>query len=186
MKLLINYDFFDAIRNVNEPVTPLKIVRNEGKYAALTFLWGSSALIPGYNIELALKNLAVWYGVYMGIDLVTSYIYTKVVDQDKYAYNSSEQLRRLPRLLGALNVYTDYCMLLNSELYEKRYKFESSKEGLLPIKEEKYIYVPSHDWDGKEKETSILQEHYIGSGNYHLSVGEPERQYRRVLVNNHA
>ncbi len=27
MKLVINYDFFNAIRDVNEPLTPMKIVR---------------------------------------------------------------------------------------------------------------------------------------------------------------
>lgn len=28
MKLIINYDLIDAIRNVNEPLTPFKVVRN--------------------------------------------------------------------------------------------------------------------------------------------------------------
>ena len=32
MKLVINYDFFNAVRNVNEPLTPMKIVRNDEKY----------------------------------------------------------------------------------------------------------------------------------------------------------
>lgn len=36
MKLVINYDLIDAIRNVNEPISPFKIVRNR-KYEYLTF-----------------------------------------------------------------------------------------------------------------------------------------------------
>ena len=38
----------------------------------------------------------------------------------------------------------------------------------------------------RKKEISILQEHDIGSKNYMLSVGEPKKQYKRVLANNHA
>ena len=87
--------------------------------------------------------------------------------------------------MDTINVKTNYDMLLESELYEKKYKVEKT-DSLFAIKEEKYIYVPSYGFDGKEKDTSILQEHDIGSGIYALSVGEPEKQYRRVLVNNQA
>ena len=85
-----------------------------------------------------------------------------------------------------INVKTNYEMLLKSELYEQKYKIELNDDILLSIKEEKYIYVPSYGFDGQEKETSILQEHNLGTQSYMLSVGEPEKQYRRVLVNNHA
>ena len=186
MKLVINYDFFNAVRNVNEPLTPLKIVRNEGKYAIFTSLWLPYSFISGNTTGYTLECLAFWYAVYTGVDLATIAAYKKAVGEDKYTFFAKKNLKSLPGLLDSINVKTDYDMLLNSELYEKRYKFESNDTGLIPIKEEKYIYVPSYGFDGKKKETSILQEHNIGSSNYLLSVEEPEKRYRRVLVNNRA
>ena len=37
MKLLINYDFFNAVRNGNENTHPLKVIRNEKKKYAIMF-----------------------------------------------------------------------------------------------------------------------------------------------------
>ena len=183
--LLINYDFFDEIRNVNEPLTPIKIVRNEAKYAIITPLW----LIDAYfnDPKYALSHLLFWYGAYMAMDLSYQFIYKKKnsCGLDKYAYEASTKLKKLSVTLSNINVKTNYDMLLQSELYEHKYKVETNEGKLPTLKEEKYIYVPSYDFDGKEKETSILQEHNVGSRNYILSVGEPEKQYRRVLVNNH-
>ena len=186
MKLLINYDFFNAIRNVNEPLTPMKIVRNEIKYALITPLWIADGCIG--DPKYALSNLLLWYGIYMAIDLSYQSIYKKKISDglDSYAYEASTKLKKLSAMLDDINVKTNYEMLLKSELYERKLKVESSDEKLLSLKEEKYIYVPSYGFDGQEKETSILQEHDIGSRTYMLSVGEPAKQYRRVLVNNHA
>ena len=185
MKLLINYDFFNAIRNVNEPLTPMKIVRNEIKYALITPLWIADGFIGDHN---ALNKLLLWYGIYMAIDLYYQSNYKKKYSDglDSYAYEASTKLKKLSAMLDDINVKTNYEMLLKSELYERKIKVESSDEKLLSLKEEKYIYVPSYGFDGQEKETSILQEHDIGSKTYMLSVGEPAKQYRRVLVNNHA
>ena len=185
MKLLINYDFFGAIRNANEPLTPMKIVRNEIKYALITPVW----LVDGYidDPKYALSHLFLWYGIYMAIDLSCQSIYKKKDPDglDAYAYKASIRLKKLSVMLGDINVKTTYEMLLNSELYERKLKIDSSNDKSVSLKEEKYIYVPSYGLDGQEKETSILQEHNIGSRTYILSVGEPDKQYRRVLVNNH-
>ncbi len=184
MKLLINYDFFNAIRNVNEPLTPMKIVRNEIKYSIVTPLWLADCYFD--DPKYALSHLLLWYGIYMAFDLSCQSIYKKKISGglDSYAYESSTKLKKLSVMLGDINVKTDYNMLLKSELYEKKYKIESKDNNLLALKEEKYIYVPSYGFDGQEKETSILQEHNIASRSYLLSVGEPEKKYKRVLVNN--
>ena len=170
MKLLINYDFFDAIRNVNEPLTPLKIVRNEKKYAIITFLW----LVDGYFDDpiYAFRRLLLWYGIYMSMDLFYQFSCNEETssDLDMYAYEASTKLKKLPVMLGDINVKTNYEMLLKSELYQRKLKVESSNDKLLSLKEEKYIYVPSYGFDGQEKETSILQEHNVGSKTYMLSV----------------
>ena len=186
MKLLINFDFFEAVRDVNEPLTPMKIIRNNVKYK----IFGPTAIgvgaIGGMSPETIAKNVALWYGIYMATDLVFDFTYRKKNDNiDPYATKAIPKLKKLSVTLDEINVKTNYDMLLESELYEKKYKIEKN-DRLFTINEKKYIYVPSYGYDGKEKETSILQDHDIGSGIYTLSVGEPEKQYRRVLVNNQA
>ena len=74
-------------------------------------------------------------------------------------------------------------MLLQSEVYDKRIKIDLNESKIPLLMQEKYVFVPAYGFDGKEKEVSLLQEHEIGSRTYVLSVGEPEKQYRRVLVN---
>ena len=103
---------------------------------------------------------------------------------DIYAYKSSNKLKKIVSQLKDINVSTEYNMLLNSELYEKTNKIEFDENKKPFLMQEKYIYVPSYGFNGKEKETSILQEHEIGTKEYFLSVGEPEKQYKRVLIKN--
>ena len=186
MKLVINYDFFNAIMNVNEPMTLLKIVKNEPKYYILPSFTVPIAYMIGVPSDDIIRKMAFVYVAYVGLDLVLGQVYKIIFGEDKYSLNANEELMKLPGLLSNINVKTNYNMLLKSELYERRFKFESNDTGIIPIKEEKYIYVPSYGFDGKEKETSILQEHNIGSSAYILSVEEPEKQYRRVLVNNYS
>ncbi len=189
MKLVINYDFFNAIRNVNEPLTPMKIVRNHKfKYCLMTGTWCILAPLDGTSPEYMMKHLAFWYGFYLATDFAFDiWAKKKMLDNvDIYAYKAIPQLKKLSVMLGDINVKTNYDMLLESELYEKKYTIEKNDNKSISLSEKKYIYVPSYGFDGQEKDTSILQEHDIGSSVYTLSVGEPEKQYRRVLVNNHA
>ncbi len=184
MKLIINYDFFNAIRSVNEPTTPLKIIRNEPKYYMVPSFLIPIAYIAGVPSEDFVRSMISLYGFYLGVDLIFGQVYKNYLGEDKYSLRANRNLIKLPGLLSNINVKTNYDMLLKSELYERRFKIESNDTGIIPIKEEKYIYVPSYGFDGQEKETSILQEHNIGSSSYVLSVEEPEKRYRRVLVNN--
>lgn len=188
MKLVINYDFFNAVRNVNEPLTPMKIVRNHKiKYSMLAPIYLVLGSLDGLSPEYITQRLVFWYGFYMTTDYMFDLFAKKKLDNtDIYAYRSSLELKKLPKMLGDINVKTTYDMILQSELYEKRYKIEKNSNKTFSLVEKKYIYVPSYGFDGQEKETSILQEHDIGSVIYTLSVGEPEKQYRRVLVNNQA
>ena len=186
MKLVINYDFFNAVRNVNEPLTPMKIVRNNKKYIYFNPIAIGLECINGSSVESICYWIIFVNGIWMTTDLLIDFAFKKAQNVDIYAYNAIPQLKKLSTMLEDINVKTNYDMILKSELYEKKYKIEPMDRKIPKITEQKYIYVPSYGFDGKEKETSILQEHDIGSGLYTLSVGEPEKQYRRVLVNNHA
>ena len=185
MKIVINFDFFNAIRNVKDPL-PLKIVRNETKYEYAPLIIMSLDGIFNVSLTSFPTQLLFCYSIYVTSDLIINGICKKNFDKDFYALNAMEKLRMLPVLLNTINVETDYNMLLSSKLYERHYKIEKCEDSILPIKEEKYIYVPSYGFDGEEKQTSILQEHSIGSKRYILSVEEPKKRYRRVLVNNNA
>ncbi len=188
MKLLINYDFFDAVRNVNEPLTPMKIIRNNRfQYAVYCPIWFSLGYFCWkYDIMTNIQHVLVLTGIVTSADIFSDYVMKKKFNVDIYADEASNKLKKLSTMLADINVKTTYDMLLQSELYEHKYKVEKNEDKLPSLKEEKYIYVPSYGFDGEEKETSVLQEHNIGSRTYMLSVGEPEKQYKRVLVNNHA
>ena len=59
MKLRINYDFLEKIRNVNEPHNPLKVIRNNKNITAIYFC--SNCMFQLYYFEsfneLMLKTL---------------------------------------------------------------------------------------------------------------------------------
>lgn len=185
MKLVINYDFFNAIKNVNEPTGPLKLIRNN-KYRYMIYapIWYAQDVLLGRNFNENIAIVLMCYGLAISCELGILYSSKKINsnNMDKYAYESSNKLKRLSSQLKDINVKTDYDMLLKSELYDKKYKIEFNEDKIPFLKEEKYILMPSYGFDGQQKETSIMQEHNIGSSNYILSVGEPEKQYKKVLV----
>ena len=52
MKLVINYDFFNAIKDVNEPYGVLKVIRNnKDRYMLRLPLWGIVDFVYFKNIE---------------------------------------------------------------------------------------------------------------------------------------
>ena len=65
MKLVINYDFFNAIKDVNEGFTPMKIVRNNKKVLVIySFpIW----FILDYS---AFRNLSTTLKVFLLQDLL--------------------------------------------------------------------------------------------------------------------
>ena len=189
MKLVTDFDLYNAIRDINEPMNLIREYRHTPQlfYAGMG-IYGITRLSQGANALELLSNIALGEFIGQEILLITKKKLKKKDPDyvDDYTKEARERLKRLLVMLKEINVSTDYDMLLKSELYERHFKFESNENGIIPVKEEKFIYVPSYGFDGKEKETSILQEHNIGSSNYILSVAEPEKKYRRVLVNNQA
>ncbi len=193
MKIAIDYDFFNAIRNVNEPLTPMKVVRN---YKKNFMVYGTIEIAIGaalkYEPSHIVQNIAIVYGGFFAIEYIAEIIVKLILKRQGHEINDINsalgeiRLLELVTMLNDINVKTNYEMLLKSELYKKEYKFEHSDNKLLSLNEKKYIYVPTYGYNGKEKITSILQEHDVGTKNYMLSVGEPEKQYKRVLVNNNA
>ena len=163
----------------------LKVIRNNKYLYALDFpLWYTAGCIIQADFSNNMTAIALTYGVVITEDYLKCKYFKKMNSSniDQYALKSSSKLKKLPSQLKDINVRTDYDMLLKSFIYDKKYKIEFNENKLLSLKKKKYVLVPSYSFDGSEKETSILQEHNIGTCDYILSVGEPDKQYRRVLV----
>lgn len=178
MKLVINYDFFNAVLNVNENFTPFKLIRNNKKLYTMYYL--PIFMIGNYlstkNIQIILQELILEYGFVIGSELFVNLI-TKV---DIYKNKSKNDLKNLVSDLNSLYLNTDYELLLQSELYEKKYKVNFDKDSLLDIIESKYILVPTYDSNFNIKNTSILQEHSLGTNEYVLSIGSPVKKKKLV------
>ena len=181
MKLMINYDFIEAVRNVNEPLGPLKVIRNNKRqwftinlplYFTLDYLFYR-------NITSALEISELCFILMIGTEL-TDYAINK---EDLYHTKSSHDLKRLVPKLNDLNIKTDYNLLLQSEMYERKYKIEFNDNKIPSLMEEKYILLPSYNYSGEIKDTSLLQEHIIGSREYELSIGTPAKTLKLVHSN---
>lgn len=181
MKIMINYDFFNAVRNVREPFTPFKIIRNEKKK------WMKMELPFFTTLELIcfhdLHHLPVTVSIFTGTNIVGGLALNAMSGIDYYKELASIHLRNLVVEFQNLNLSTDYELLLQSDLYQKQYKIE--RTGKFPqLVENKYINVPTYTYNNDVKDTSILQEHVVGTKEYALSLGSPKKafSYRPVSV----
>lgn len=178
MKLVINYDLIDAIRNVNEPLTPFKVVRNR-KNNFLTYLSILTLInfCQGSSVLETIEKLGMYFGTVISADILIA-MSKSTTSVDFFADESSKNLKRLVGELEALNISTSYDLLLKSEIYDKKYKVEMNKEQLPHIAEKKYILVPSYTYNGDIKDTSVLQEHIVGSKQYVLSLGSLKKVFK--------
>ena len=185
MKLLINYDFFNAIDDVKQPLGPIKVIRaHKYKYIFNLPMFLAAGSICGNDVKATLAASVFSYSFILSTDCLMDYFAMKILhsDVDMYADKASKRLMKLASMLKDINVRTNYDMLLQSELYERKYKVHLNDKKIPLLMEEKYVLVPSYNFSGEETETSILQEHNVGTSDYILSVGEPQKQYRRSLV----
>ena len=196
MEIVLNYDLLEAIKNVNEPFGPRKIIRNQKERFFLLIPLGASLacyLQRCYGIDADIKEWLKWLRCYLicsttslGTDFFVNHIFCKKFnsENDIWATISIIELKKLVLLLKNINVNTSFNMLLDSELYNK--ELELLHDSILPTMiSKKYIYIPTYDDYGNDSKTSVVQEHIIGSKEYTLSIGTPHKKYRRVLVNSH-
>ena len=180
MKLTINYDFFDAILNVNEDINAFKVIRNNKKKLALLT---PSCMAFSYFV---LRKVPEALLTTLLMDLYSIFKMTfeeELTGIDVYKNKSSRDLIKLVSLLKEyLYLNTDMDLLKQSSLDYKDYSINLNKEELVSIIESKYILVPVYDFNGNVKNSSILQEHSIGSCNYVLSVGSPKKILKPALV----
>ena len=166
MKIKINYDLFDKINEANTGMS-LKKTTKKNLFAIGITLPLMVAVSPDFKtvLEIIARLTALNYLCYGMVDILVSSI-----TKDK----SKDELKRLAIALRNIDVNTDYEMLLNSSKYKTEYEIKKEEEQLPRLEQKKYIMVPVYD-NGEEKEVSLVQEHIIGTDEYHLSYGSPKK-----------
>lgn len=186
MKLNINYDLIDKIQEAQGKYKLQRFSKNTFKYV-LRYGWGFSLAVTVDNLvclnnnlitaDQAFLDIAVSMGVFLGLsglcvattDMLLAKIFGKTPDQF-----AMEELRRLSLKLNQQNVKTSGELLLDSKEYYREHKFVVSENGVPGIMQNKFINIPTYN-NGSIEETSILQEHKIGSKKYVLSLGSPTK-----------
>lgn len=179
MKIMINYDLIDKVR---EAKTGFSLHR-------FTMLMGfmNGLAMPVVILGAELGNEPV-------VDTLNTIFRMLFISGSQSLINSSfgkhsaiEKLRQLSIELNKICIETDSEMLKGTYQYNTEYNvdFESFPPKII---QNKYMMVPVHnDWGNNER--SVKQEHAIGTRNYALSYGEPEKKKnysyaRRRVYNN--
>ena len=180
MKLAINYDLMDRICDAREPYNTLKIVRNHKN----EWIRQRIPILILLNIFLKPSVLATVFVVVTqnGIDILSGTMVHKINNEDYYALRAEEDLKKLVLQLQSSFVDTDYDLLLKSEESLRKYKIKINEKKFPCLLEEKYILVPTKTQTDDVIETSLLQEHIVGSKQWTLSLGSPTKQKKLVPV----
>jgi hypothetical protein len=181
MKLLINFDFWNAVRNVNEPFTPFKLIRNEKNHYV-------KHLIPIYFlIDIMGHTVPKAIGILIAqmSTLVTTVflVEKKLLDIDKYKQKSDFDLSNLVSKLKDIDVETDKELIKETTLDSKVYNIKLNEKKLPVLVESKYVLVPSYSFSGDIKDSSLVQEHVVGSHTYILSHGSKQKQLKLAYSN---
>jgi len=186
MKLHINYDFFEAVRNVREQFGPLTLIRNNKQTFFLAVpTCGIMEASVGFPPAVVWAATMTHFGVCLLYDYIDNYKFMKDnhIEFDQYTYFSAQKLVSLTRELEEINVKTEAEFLLDAELYHETHRFILTDTKIPSIQHNQYIMIPGYNnYNGEEIDISLLQEHILGTKDYTLSVGEPEKKYKRVLV----
>ncbi|MBQ8892053.1 MAG: hypothetical protein IJ068_04230 [Bacilli bacterium] len=184
MKLVINYDFFNAILDVNQKFIPMKVFRNRKKYlvfVSILYLFGDYYIFKKRMPELLSCVVQQTSGCFMTFCMFNCIAIN--IGGDFYKDEGQEKLKKLVSDLKNIYVNTDYDLLLNSELIKRKYKVQLNENKIPELMEEKYILVPTNDFSNNIKNVSIKQEHIIGSTDYVLSVGSPKKELKLAYSN---
>lgn len=182
-KILINKDLLLTLEHAEKGFS---LKENAGFVAKISlppavFCAGLCA-VYGNNIGLELNdylNLFSKYGLMVLADcgvltLVSSLLKGYVKEKAEF------ELLNLTNKLALLNVNTTPDLLKKAKLVDKQYHFEK-ENNKLRLKENKYIDIKVCNGVGKEFEETLLQEHYVGSKQYEISVQSPQKKLEYKL-----
>ena len=170
MKILVNYDLIDKAREARCGFSLHRFGQVVGLSAGLLFptrILGGT--LGGESPEKIMAGLCL-----CGTQIIAITGFNHLGFAPFNKIKSNEQLDELSTKLGYIYVNTDADKLKQSYQYEVKYDLNTD---VFPpqLEQKKYIMVPVYnDWDNNER--SLVQEHIIGTNQYALSYGEPEKQ----------
>lgn len=176
MKIAINYDLLSKVSEANHGFSIQKSTKKLLESALLAGTISSvCGLIYKAPVEEIVKDslqLTLLYAfMHSAAQLATKKI-TKIIAIDT--------LKELSQQLQDLKVNTDVPLLLQSYKYETKYKLNNQNTIIPKIEQMKYIIVPVYE-NGKTKQISLMQEHFIGDDEYYLSVKDPDKVLKLVF-----
>jgi len=171
MKIQVNYDLIDRIRDAKTGFDLQYNFYKPLKYTAVvSALRLSTIIVVPKTMEELLSEIIGIFGLYTLITTTTSLVCLPFSRK-----RAIESLKLLSSRLKDINVNTNHELLLKSYNYKTEYKVKFNDYLLPYIEQNKYINIPTLE-NGEEKETSLLQEHIIGSKEYALSYGSPKEK----------
>lgn len=182
MKLITYYDLIDKIQDAKEKPEILYMLKSNLKTSARWFfIYTALNLATGDQIDHAIEKASFSASALFLCFSATGIIKQKLLGDITRA-EAIKDLTELSHQLGEANISTSVILLLESVAYSTKYKINFNEKKFPYILQEKYIMIPTYA-NGNIKETSILQEHEIGSKEYVLSLGSPTRVLKPAFSN---
>ena len=177
MNLVINYDFFNAIRDVNEKFSGFKVIRNNKKKWVKYHL-PIYALLDTLILRGEVKNVLLALFIQANLDFGLELVHCVMEGNDIYKLEAMKKLKTLVSMFEKINVDTSYDLLLQSELFDRITNININENKIPQLVESKYIIVPTFDYNGSLSDTCIKSKHVIGSDTYVLSKSKPSKVFK--------
>ena len=183
MKIKVNYDLIDKIKQSQKGITLSKTASKNFKYGIYMFSIYTILDSILYSIlDLMLsenKDSNVLLAASIGASVF--YLLKSLADEmmnkclkEKQKQDALIDLIFLTRKLKKINIDTSPELLIDSKIQSVEYKINLNEEKIPNLLQNKYILIPTYN-DGEIKEKYVLQEHVIGSKEYTLSSGYPQK-----------
>lgn len=181
MKININYELMQEIDIANKGYSLNKCLIKNTKYCLKWALfWSALNMIFSKNHNLnILENtsfMLMLCPLFVGLDFAVLPIHKEYKIQD-----ADHNLRKLVSELNILNVKTSVSLLKDAEVQETHYDIVLNDKNIPVLKQDKYILVLTFDNYGRQDVECLHQEHIIGSKDYDISVGKPQKRLKLSL-----
>lgn len=176
MKILVNYDLLDKIRESKKGIS---LQRSSNYIIKYTLLFGSCDVIFGLINNASSREAVLSIISTLGLNMII----VNALELMFSPLNKNIAINDLKLLVNDLRnqyVNTNYELLQKAYKYDTSYSFMLDENKIPHLKQEKFIMVPVIERD-EEKEVSLVQEHVIGSNEYILSYGSPKKVLKPVL-----
>lgn len=171
MKINVNYDLLEEAAVARCGLS----MKRCSKAAGRRVLFYSIFLVPYIcALKSPISNIATTCSL-LGLQVAMYDFLIPFLNKEVSQYRAIQNLTELSSRLKDIFVDTDCEKLQEAKLYKTEYAVDFEDSTFPRIMQKKYIMVPVHnEWDNNER--SLMQEHYIGSRDYALSYGEPEKE----------